>query len=116
MVEQTAPQTRKPRRKRFKVRIARVEYIDVEVLAYTQEQANDDADTLGWGHWNTRGPGTHYTEQSECYILNGPEIERITLPPFTLFEGDVPLDLARDDWGSFREEYYDEISGVYRLR
>lgn len=94
----------KPRRKRFKRRIARVEYIDVEVLAYTDAEANDLADVLAWSTWNRRGgQANDYTVQYTCLILSDDEIEHPEFEPFTLQDGDIPLDLTQDNWGHFRE-------------
>jgi hypothetical protein len=82
--------TAKPRRKRYPVRIVRVEFIDVEVLAANEDEAADIADRLGNAAYTV---GSEYLMDSECYILIGATFgNTLTIPDFKPEPGIPPHD------------------------
>lgn len=109
----TSAEARKPRRKRFNIRVARVEYIDMEVLAQNQIEADDAADYLANVSFVV---GSDYIIESECFVLSGTDIERPHLPGFDATEQPGPVQ-ANDGHVTLaeHEKVYNPETGRYRI-
>lgn len=94
-------QTPKPRRKRFKVRLLHLRYIDVDVLAVDEEEARDNADKLHMAAYRTLGAtASNWSEQFDNMCLVGDE--EIAHPPdwpaYAPLPDEPVFDIRKPDW------------------
>jgi hypothetical protein len=105
----------KPRRKRFKVRMLRIEYIDFEVLALNKDEVDDAMGYVG----NLQSvTGTDFVSREDClYLIGEDEITNPDMPVWELIEDIGPVKVTSDDIEVPEvPEYMDQTDWEYKKR